>query len=74
MLIFNELILPIVKKVQETIGVKVLYIFALPETRLIDMYIRAYRFKRLDKCDEENLHNRIKPRFDYGCIFMYQLI
>ena len=73
MIIFNELIVPIVKKVQEIIGVKVLYIFALPEERLIDMYTNDYYFRRLDKCDEDNLHKRIKPRFDYGCVFWYYI-
>lgn len=72
--IFLDLIIPIVKKVQEIIGVKVLYIFALPEQKLMDRYMKEYGFNRLDKCDEDNLHKRIKPRFDYGCVFMYQLI
>lgn len=72
--IFFDLIVPIVKNVQETIGLKVLYIFALPEQNLIDRYMKEYGFRRLDKCDEDNLHNRIKPVFDYGCVFMYQLI
>lgn len=65
-IMFLGLIIPIVKKVQEAIGVKVIYIFALPEQRLIDTYIKEYGFRRLDKCDEDNLHNRIKPRFDYS--------
>lgn len=72
--IFFGLIMPLVKQVQETIGVKVIYIFALPQQRLIDTYANEYGFRRLDKCDEENLHKRLKPRFDHGCIFMYQLI
>ena len=72
--IFFDMIIPIVKQVQETIGVKVIYIFALPQQRLIDTYANEYGFRRLDKCDEENLHKRLKPRFDHGCIFMYQLI
>ena len=74
LIIFNDFIIPIVKKVQEMIGVKVLYIFALPEEKLINRYIDKYKFCRLDKVDEDNLHNRRKPRFDNGCIFMYQLI
>ena len=74
LIIFNDFIIPIVKKVQEMIGVKVLYVFALPEEKLINRYIDKYKFCRLDKVDEDNLHNRLKPRFDNGCIFMYQLI
>ena len=73
-LIMNGLIIPIVKNVQRNIGVKVLYIFALPEEKLINRYIEKYKFCRLNKIDEDNLHSRIKPRFDYGCIFMYHLI
>ena len=73
-IVFNDFVIPIVKKVQKWIGVKVLYIFALPEKRLIDVYMSEYGFKRLEKCDEDNLHNRLKPRFDYGCIFMYQVL
>lgn len=30
--------------------------------------------KRLDRVDEDKLHKRLKPRFDDGCVFMYQLI
>ena len=65
---FLDLIIPIVKKVQEIVGVKVLYIFALPEQKLMDRYMKEYGFNRLDKCDEDNLHKTIKPRFDYGCV------
>lgn len=73
-IIFGDFIIPLIKKIQKVIGIKVLYIFALPEKRLIETYEKKYNFKRLDRRHEEKLHKRLKPRFDQGCVFMYQLI
>ena len=73
-IIFGDFIIPFVKQIQKHIGVKVLYIFALPEHKLIETYESKYNFKRLDRVDEDKLHKRLKPRFDDGCVFMYQLI
>ena len=73
LLIFNDFILPIVEDVSELVGAEVLYIFALPFEGLIRRYER-YGFKRLPAEHETELHQRLKPRYDSECIFMYQML
>ncbi|MBQ6334275.1 MAG: hypothetical protein IJI46_04320 [Erysipelotrichaceae bacterium] len=70
-IIFNELIIPIIKEVSTKVGVRLIYIFALPLESLIERY-KEYRFKRLTSEQEEQLHKRLKPQYDEGCIFMFQ--
>lgn len=70
---FIDLILPIIEDISEKIGVSVLYIFALPEQKLIEHY-QKYGFQRLPKKIERRIHRRIRPRYDNGCIFMWQLL
>ena len=72
-LIFKHLIVPIVHDVSGRIGVKVLYIFALPFEGLIQRYVQ-YGFMRLEAEHEADVHNRLKPRYDEGCVFMYQML
>ena len=71
--IFNELILPIVRRVAEDVGVYLLYIYSLPYERLMANYA-SYGFIRLPREDEELLHARLKPRYDDQCVFMYMPI
>ena len=71
--IFNDFIVPIVEKVSESVGVKIIYIFALPFDGLIRQYGR-YGFIRLPAEREDELHRRLKPRYDSECIFMYQML
>ena len=71
-IVFYYFILPIVKEISKDLGVSFLYIFALPEERLINHYKDKLHFKRLSHEEEEKLHSRIKPRYDESCIFMYQ--
>ena len=73
LIIFNDLIYPIVKEVSKIIGIKLLYIFSLPVGSLINRY-EQYGFKRLSPKREDELHKRLKPQYDKGCIFMYQEI
>ena len=69
--IFVENILPILKRVMDEIGVRYLYIFALPNEALMAHYEDNYGFKRLPKDVEGILHKTIKPEYDEDCIFMY---
>ena len=69
--IFNDFIQPLVEDIAGRIGVKIIYIFALPAETLIHRYIQ-YGFTRLDQASEAELHRRLKPAYDEGCIFMYQ--
>ena len=71
--IFNDFIVPIVEKVSESVGVKIIYIFALPFDGLIKQYGK-YGFLRLPAEREDELHRRLKPRYDSECIFMYQML
>lgn len=70
-IIFYYFIIPIVKNVSKQIGVNTLFIFALPYKNLISYY-GTLHFERLSLLEEHYVHRRIKPRYDEGCIFMYQ--
>ena len=71
--VLSEFIHPIVRYISDFIAVKILYIYALPEEDLIKYYERL-GFNRLDKEQERFVHSHIKPDYDTGCIFMYQLL
>ena len=70
-IIFDLLIVPTIEEVARKIGIKLIYIFALPIDSLIERY-RDYGFKRLPSKQEDELHKRLKPNYDESCIFMYQ--
>ncbi|MBQ3334009.1 MAG: hypothetical protein IJG85_00180 [Eubacteriaceae bacterium] len=70
-IIFSEFVIPIVKQSAEQIGIKLIYIFALPEENLIHRY-ETYGFQRMSPALEADFHRRLKPRYDENCIFMYQ--
>jgi len=72
-IIFTNFILPVVKSVGETVGVQALYIYALPEDNLI-AYYEALGFSRLSPEEEEFVHKHVKPHYDKGCYFMYQIL
>lgn len=54
----------------EFVGVSMVYIYALPYKQLIKRY-NEYGFYRLPENDEDDLHNRLKPRYDASCKFMF---
>ena len=72
-IMFTEFILPIVQYIKEFVAVRALYIYALPEERLIKHY-ESMGFSRLDEDEETFVHQHVKPRYDAECIFMYQTI
>ena len=72
-IIFRNFIIPIAKHVQKFIAVKALYIFAIPEERLISHY-KKLGFSRLDEKEESFVHAHVKPKYDNDCIFMYQIL
>ena len=71
--IFGEFILPLVKEIGKFSGVNTLYIYALPDGRLISHY-ETMGFERLPKNEEAFVYVHIKPRYDEDCIFMSQRI
>lgn len=70
-IIFVNFILPIAKEISKYIGAKALFVFALPEKKLLSYY-KSLNFSRLSKESENKLHNRLRPNYDKGCIFMWQ--
>ena len=71
--IFTDFVHPTIEDTARRIGVRLIYIFALPVERLIERY-GEYGFTRLDEQSEGELHKRQKPQYDEDCIFMYQLL
>jgi len=72
--IFNTFIKPVIEKAAEYVGAEIIYIFALPYPKLLLQYQERYGFRRLPRKSEARLHRRIKPRYDEGCVFMFQPI
>lgn len=71
-IIFTDFVVPIIENSSDNIGIRIIYLFALPENDLIQQYEKNYGFTRLEKKAEEELHRRLKPGYDESCIFMYQ--
>ena len=71
-IIFTDFVVPIIENSSDNIGIRIIYLFALPETDLIQQYEKNYGFARLEKKAEDELHRRLKPGYDESCIFMYQ--
>ena len=68
---FKRFILPLAQFVSEYIGVSTFYIYALPEDKLMNHY-KKLGFSRLPEEQEKFVQNHVKPKYDEGCIFMYQ--
>lgn len=73
LIIFNDFIIPIIQEAAKNVGVKIIYIFALPFKELIEHY-KKYGFRRLNRTSESQLHKRLKPYYDESCVFMYQVL
>ena len=70
---YEQFILPLIKEAAALIGIKLIYIFALPYNNLIARY-EKYGFMRLEESAESELHSRIKPQYDESCIFMFRML
>lgn len=71
--VFAEFVLPFVNFIRSLVGIQAIYIYALPEDKLIKHY-KTMGFHRLDPEDEQFVHQHVKPKYDEGCVFMYQLL
>ncbi len=69
--IFRSFVVPIVKKISKYVGVNSLYIYALPNDKLIEYY-QKLGFTRLPEKHEKFVQQHVKPKYDEGCIFMFQ--
>jgi len=71
--IFRTFIRPLAECMAKYIGVNSLYIYALPEEKLIEHY-KTLGFSRLPPEQEKFVYNHVKPKYDADCIFMYQTL
>ena len=71
--IFRTFIRPLAECMSKYIGVNSLYIYALPEDKLIEHY-KTLGFSRLPVEQERFVYNHVKPKYDADCIFMYQTL
>lgn len=69
--IFKNFIIPLSKCFCKYIGIYALYIYALPNENLIEHYMKM-GFSRLPP--EQFVQFHVKPKYDDGCIFMYQIL
>lgn len=70
-LFLKRFILPLANAMSRYIGVNSLYIYALPDEKLIEHYEKM-GFTRLPKKQEKFVQNHVKPKYDKDCIFMFQ--
>lgn len=70
---FDSFILPIVKDISSRVGAKYLYIYALPENRLMEHY-QTMGFSKLPKKQAKFVYRHVKPAYDKYCVFMWQPI
>ena len=71
--IFANFILPLVQHISSLVGAKYLYIYALPEVKLMSHY-ETMGFQRINAKMEKFFYRHVKPLYDKGCIFMLQEI
>ena len=71
--IFRSFIRPLAESISKLIGVNALYIYALPQDKLIDHY-KTMGFSRLPENQESFVQSHVKPKYDEGCVFMYQTL
>ncbi len=71
--VFINFIYPLAKEISSLVGAQCLYIFALPQNKLMSHY-SSMGFERFPQRLEKFLHKHIRPLYDKGCIFMYQKI
>lgn len=72
-LVFRRFIIPTVNYGAELFGIQAIHIYALPQDELLEHY-STFGFSRLPPEMEAYIHNHIKPAYDEGCIFMYQIL
>lgn len=71
--VYKKYALSIVKDVANKIGVNILYLFALPDDKLVSYYEHKLGF-HLPETQNGKRCKPFVPTFDEGCVFMYQII
>lgn len=72
--VFSTFVLPLVSEISKYVGAQYLYIFALPEEKLMSHYATMGFARVSDAKYEQFIHSHIRPTYDKGCIFMFQKI
>ena len=71
--LFVTFILPLVREISKYVGAKVLYIYALPENKLMGHY-QTIGFQMFPSKQAKYVYRHVKPFYDQSCIFMWQPI
>ena len=71
--VFRRFIIPTVNYGAELFGIQAIHIYELPQDELLEHY-STFGFSRLPLEMEAYIHSHIKPAYDEGCIFMYQIL
>lgn len=71
--IFSQFIYPLVKEISKYVGASLLYIFAIPENKLMAHY-ETMGFARTSEKMERFVYRHVKPAYDKSCIFMVREI
>jgi len=70
-LIFDEIILPLVKEIGTLTGAAILFGYAVNDGKLMDYYQNKCGFSRLAPELEEEINSRFRSDFDKNCYFIY---
>ena len=71
--VFVNFVLPLVRHVSSLIGARLLCLYALPKASLI-RYYHTLGFRQFDSVRNEFVYDRVKPKYDRGCVFMFRNI
>lgn len=69
--IFNQFILPLTMEITKYVGAAYLYIFALPDNKLMAHY-ETMGFSHTSEKMRRFIYSHVKPAYDEGCTFMWQ--
>lgn len=73
--IFDQIVFEIVKTVAILVGCKVLFLFAINDTKLVSYYKTQLLFEEYDNPEiEKAIVSRLKTEDNKGCKFLYQVI
>ena len=71
--IFYQFILPLTLEISKYVGAAYLYIYALPDDRLMAHY-ETMGFEHTSEKMKRFIYRHVKPVYDEGCMFMWQKI
>ncbi len=72
MVIFQDLIIPLIRKASAVIGIARVFLFAIPDPdgKVVGLY-KGYGFRELPDDQAAYLNARLKPTINLGRTFMY---